>query len=383
MVNLHSIALIAPCCIALVFTLQLFLEGKYKSDLSKESLLFFFFLVFQFSIMIILYQEKLYSIYRYLDSYYMACLLLLHPVFYFYILTLVKNKINKKSFLLHSSPAIFVFIISSAVYIILDKNEVTEYFKYYMYGYDSESNLISLLQTITLISKYIHTAQAVIYFFLVYFLLRTHLKNIAHMFSENTDVDLRWVFIFNIAYCITSLAGVFVNYIPPEILLTRTVYADTTMAIVGIFTLILGLKAAKQPSIGKIIDQLDEQTRFDESKNVSLNTKNIISKIDSVIVKHEMYLQPGLKVWDLVEKTGINRSYISHAINSEHKMSFSHFINKYRVEEACKLISLKKELNFESIAYDSGFNSLSTFNRSFMKFKGVSPSEFRDQLNRN
>ena len=35
------------------------------------------------------------------------------------------------------------------------------------------------------------------------------------------------------------------------------------------------------------------------------------------------------------------------------------------------------------IAYDSGFSSISSFNRAFKKIKGISPSEFRKTLINN
>ncbi len=53
------------------------------------------------------------------------------------------------------------------------------------------------------------------------------------------------------------------------------------------------------------------------------------------------------------------------------------FLNEYRVEIASKQIVNKKELNFTQIATNCGFNSISTFNRCFRKFKKLSPSSYQ------
>ncbi len=53
------------------------------------------------------------------------------------------------------------------------------------------------------------------------------------------------------------------------------------------------------------------------------------------------------------------------------------FLNEYRTEIASKQILNKKELNFTQIAANCGFNSISTFNRCFSKFKSMSPSMYQ------
>jgi len=59
--------------------------------------------------------------------------------------------------------------------------------------------------------------------------------------------------------------------------------------------------------------------------------------------------------------------------------SFYDYINHYRVEEARQLLidPGKAGYKISSIAYDAGFNSVSTFNEVFRKFTGLTPSQFR------
>jgi YesN/AraC family two-component response regulator len=60
-------------------------------------------------------------------------------------------------------------------------------------------------------------------------------------------------------------------------------------------------------------------------------------------------------------------------------MSFTDFINSYRVEAAkCALLS-QENRKIIHVAYDTGFNNKVSFNNAFKKFTGLSPSQFRDR----
>ncbi|MEI9909368.1 MAG: helix-turn-helix domain-containing protein [Bacteroidota bacterium] len=57
-------------------------------------------------------------------------------------------------------------------------------------------------------------------------------------------------------------------------------------------------------------------------------------------------------------------------------------MNHYRVEEAKQLLLEPANGGFKiaSIAYDAGFNSLSTFNDVFKKLTGLTPTQFKKQV---
>ena len=59
--------------------------------------------------------------------------------------------------------------------------------------------------------------------------------------------------------------------------------------------------------------------------------------------------------------------------------SFIAFVNKSRIEYACQLLTTS-DLQIQDIAFGSGFESLSQFNRTFKTLKGCSPREFRQMI---
>ncbi|WP_379965293.1 AraC family transcriptional regulator [Epilithonimonas sp. UC225_85] len=60
------------------------------------------------------------------------------------------------------------------------------------------------------------------------------------------------------------------------------------------------------------------------------------------------------------------------------KITFTDFINQYRIDKACTLILQGKSIS-ES-CYDTGYNSISYFSRTFKKYMGKTPTEFNNEL---
>jgi len=75
----------------------------------------------------------------------------------------------------------------------------------------------------------------------------------------------------------------------------------------------------------------------------------------------------------------IGPRHLSQVINENLNRNFFDFVNRYRVEEAKKLlINLDKSRNsILDVAFDSGFNSKSSFNMIFKKYTAMTPSQFR------
>ncbi len=60
-------------------------------------------------------------------------------------------------------------------------------------------------------------------------------------------------------------------------------------------------------------------------------------------------------------------------------MTFTDFVSRARVEKAKRML-MRPEIRITEVAYDSGFQSLSHFNRSFRRVASESPTEFRSRM---
>ena len=94
------------------------------------------------------------------------------------------------------------------------------------------------------------------------------------------------------------------------------------------------------------------------------------------------YRDPELSLNSLAEKLNLAPHELSRIINTVFKKSFTDFINWYRVAEVvrCMQDPAYDHITLLGIAYESGFNSKTTFNRAFKQFTGKDPSEYKNEL---
>ncbi|MGC4021647.1 MAG: helix-turn-helix domain-containing protein [Cyclobacteriaceae bacterium] len=101
-------------------------------------------------------------------------------------------------------------------------------------------------------------------------------------------------------------------------------------------------------------------------------------QLESIVKSEKVYLDPDLGLPQLAAKVQFSIHDLSFVINEGFNENFFEFVNRHRVEEAKRLLksSSHKHLNILGIAYESGFRSKSTFNATFKKLTGLSPSQF-------
>lgn len=103
-------------------------------------------------------------------------------------------------------------------------------------------------------------------------------------------------------------------------------------------------------------------------------------RMEEVMRTTRPYLEEGFNQQKLAELLGTNAQYISKTVNSRLDMSFSEYIQSYRVKEAQRLLQQYPEKKILAVAFESGFSSKVTFNVVFKKIVGMSPSAYRNQF---
>ena len=92
------------------------------------------------------------------------------------------------------------------------------------------------------------------------------------------------------------------------------------------------------------------------------------------IYKKKEYI---LKLEHLASMAGFSQYHFSRLFTEYTGHSFCDYVNLRRIKSTESLLS-NDNLSITEIAMLSGFSSIATFNRLFKKFKGCSPSEFRN-----
>jgi AraC-like DNA-binding protein len=106
-----------------------------------------------------------------------------------------------------------------------------------------------------------------------------------------------------------------------------------------------------------------------------------IEFLKDFMVEKEPYLDSSLTIQDLSEQVKMPVKDLSTLINLYMDKHFFDFVNEYRIEKAMQILrdSSQKELTVLEILYHVGFNSKSSFNTSFKKYTGKTPTDYRKQ----
>ncbi|WP_299674108.1 AraC family transcriptional regulator [uncultured Tenacibaculum sp.] len=79
----------------------------------------------------------------------------------------------------------------------------------------------------------------------------------------------------------------------------------------------------------------------------------------------------------IAEKANMTKNAFCNYFKKRTNKTYFTFLNELRVENACKLLLENKETAINEIAYQSGYSSLSNFNRKFLAVKKMTPSQYR------
>lgn len=325
---------------------------------------------------------------------------LLAPSFYISILYFVTpTKTFSKIDLLHFIP----FLIYAFVENIWNYKEISI----------STFFLFAMTKNVSFLVRDILPFQTLIYVVLSFSLLKRHRKNIELISSNINLVNLDWLVHF--LYIFTIIVFIWLN----DAFFELPFLTEATSYIYAVSIFFLAYFSIKQKTIfafktkdinaiseimqnvvsnpvGGIDSALTEKSAgivtTGETQEILASTKgkpklrrlsdaqivNLSAQLSLLMESDKLFLDNDLNLPTVAEKLGITIHEASFLINETTKDNFYNFINKYRIEEAKKLLSSSKidELNILGIAFASGFNSKTTFNTTFKKIVGVSPSQY-------
>ena len=133
----------------------------------------------------------------------------------------------------------------------------------------------------------------------------------------------------------------------------------------------------KEPDLYKIAPIVNTK-KYAQSKLSKADLDHLKTRLDQLMEEKKPYLNRKLLKADLAEMLGVNNPEIARLLNEKIGMNFFEYVNYYRIREFVELAKTDKakNLTFFGIAQEAGFNSKTTFNKSFKKLMGVSPKEY-------
>lgn len=103
--------------------------------------------------------------------------------------------------------------------------------------------------------------------------------------------------------------------------------------------------------------------------------------LERIMREDKIYKDNSISKDKVAELLGTNRTYLSRIINEQAQLSFTHYVNRFRIEEAIRLLSdPANNTPLKAISADLGFNSISTFYNLFQSAVAMTPSQYRNKV---
>ncbi|OOG58810.1 AraC family transcriptional regulator [Polaromonas sp. C04] len=104
-----------------------------------------------------------------------------------------------------------------------------------------------------------------------------------------------------------------------------------------------------------------------------------LDQINAILSRITADLGQPLSAAQLAAELGMSESRFSRFFRRATGNTFTDFVNQVRINRACQLL-MESDQYITHICYEVGFNNVANFNRRFLDFKGMTPGEFRRQV---
>ena len=307
------------------------------------------------------------------------------PMFYVFLVYYLKLKKRTKPFLMATLGVFFTFVLVRLI--LISYSQVYDYsesgLRSMMMRYGNHEEIIGFIYTMVVFTKSIaifNSRKKQFEFVLLYddLIWIKHFMNLAGL------VILMWVFAIIINLNDQNNNSPIVYY-PLRLSTTILIY---WIGFKGLFRFrIMEDRIVLRENIKKHLDlgQKDfdwDQKEDRQEKIISKKQQELFNKINTHVIDHKLFLDPYLSLETLSNSLELSSGYLSFLINNYSSNNFSDYINELRINQVKQIIKDPEYLNYTivSIGLESGFNSKSTFYKSFKKFTGMSPAEFKKQI---
>ncbi|MEM7298638.1 MAG: helix-turn-helix domain-containing protein, partial [Bacteroidota bacterium] len=209
-----------------------------------------------------------------------------------------------------------------------------------------------------------------------YQVFRSFQHDLMNEFSYSVKVRFLRNFLIAIGLCLFCWLVVYIIGVFAESWLERSVrpFIWISLAFIILFISYYGLR---EPKLFKLATLLSNK-KYAQSK-LSLKELEVLkARLDRLMEEKKPYLNRNLMKADLADMLGVNNPEVARLLNEQIGMNFFEYVNYFRIKEFVEIAKTERAetLTFFGIAQEAGFNSKTTFNKSFKKIMGTSPSKY-------
>lgn len=379
----EDIILTLPFFVTFFWAITLWI-GVKKKELPKKILALFMTASALLYASHAVYFAKGYQLNIIVDPIYALCNLSVFPLYYLYIKSLTQEKSISRASLLVFLPAIVLSLSSAILFVAMSNHEVNNF----VYGYLYKEVPITTYSTLLKLQIAIHYIERVTFALLLvpctYFSWKhifEYEKKIREFYSTTENRSLNWTVNLLIATIITAVFAFILNTVGKSffvddfsLLIIPSLFFSALLYTIGY------LGTAQAFSIEDYKKDLLGDKFVKNISNYNVVKYKLQAQITRLLEEDQIFRNCDLRITDISRTLNTNRTYISNIINTDFNCSFCDLINHYRVNYSKQLLLHQNAYILEYVSNESGFASVNSFLRAFKKETGITPGQFRKQL---
>ena len=291
----------------------------------------------------------------------------IYPILNIYINSIAEKGEKVKIFPSHFLLPFLIFISLIVFFFVLDNKFSSIVPLMNSYEFNLSFNLKIFIWVIYLL-YYVQFS----YYLISFIKLNKKLKK-----NSQTSFESAWI-----GYVISGMIIYEILFFASWLLKSQALLIDIILSDLAILVLgLIGLKHDEwllELQISKSFENnpvLNSERKI-KSKFSEGEQHEIISELQNIIRSEKLYLNPNLKIKNFAKRLHLPEKDLSIIINDSVGKNFSSFINEYRINAACRMLS-DTDTKISDIPSQVGFFSRSAFNNTFKEIVGQTPSEYR------
>ena len=201
-------------------------------------------------------------------------------------------------------------------------------------------------------------------------------KQLKDEFSYSIKSQFFLSFLVAIGLCLLTWVTVYFISIFGDQMAERTARQFIWMGITFII-LFIAYYSIREPQLFKL-SAFIQPKKYAQSKLSLIDLDSLKIRLEELMEAKKPYLNGKLLKAELAEMLGVSNPEMARLLNEKVGMNFFEYVNYYRIKEFVSLAKTDKakHLTFFALAQEAGFNSKTTFNKSFKNLMGSSPKEY-------
>ncbi|OEK05767.1 hypothetical protein BFP71_06500 [Roseivirga misakiensis] len=284
-------------------------------------------------------------------------ILLFGPIFYGFVRSALKLRIDHRYYWLHFLPAVLFLIRYSLKVLPFTAAEVIE-----LEGSGVNNSFYTLFYVVSILSSVAYLV----------FAFKAWMNRSA---KKDSYGILKTVLVFNAIIIFCWLATFLVATFWPEYYWITNYGYQIAFLLLSSGAIAISYQALTSTTV---FSKPLLETKYSKSSLTDVELNKWSYKLESAMKEEAFFLDSTLTLEKLGKEVNLNKTQLSEVINRAFNKGFAEWVNEYRINEFIRRVESDDfgHLTFIGIATEVGFNTKANFNKAFKKSKGQTPSQY-------